>query len=660
MMELTKTTKILLIAVLVLSAATGIAGFAYFSLASKKVEVPNFIGKEKKDVEAWALENKIASKQLAYNYSFDENSEEDTVLSQSLEANSVLKKNDVLTIGLSSGPDPDLTVAFPDFTGQEQQKVETWFQDNHFTDVAYAFMPDEKIAKNIFLKASVKAGDSVKRSDALTVTFSFGSKNAEAAVTVPDFSTYSQKNIQAWGVTNRVTVQFSFEGSEKIAKGKVISQSVKAGTTVKAGSKITVAISSGRLVSVSNFIGKSKAAAEDWIKKNGLKANYLEKYSSKEAGVILEQNPSSQTLAEGGTVVFTVSVGKVNLANYTDKKKDDFLNYIRSLNTGYNGSANIKVDLGERESDKPVGTILSQSVSGKVDPGTSVKVVVAVGKKVNVVNKAGSTLEAFKKYIGDSGLKVGTITYAYSDTVANGCLLSNDTGTYTAGSTVNCVVSKGTYVWNPGGLIKAGARWQTLYDQSAEARKYGYTVTKTDVPSEQEEGTIVNDCQVTAGGKSIACQVAVPIMITVPDVKGQDKDAAQATLTGLGLTVQMLENSDYSEQPAGQVIGQSIAANTSVRKGTAITLTYSKGPKPIVTKAVPKIYAAFYDGESAEKIISGVTQLLNSAGFYNLNFVAEDTTNTSNKKGIKSVTPETGTVINVEDTVTIVYYTSRN
>ena len=119
-MKLTKTTKILLIAVLVLSAATGIAGFAYFSLASKKVEVPNFIGKEKKDVEAWALENKIASKQLAYNYSFDENSEEDTVLSQSLEANSVLKKNDVLTIGLSSGPDPDLTVAFPDFTGQEQ------------------------------------------------------------------------------------------------------------------------------------------------------------------------------------------------------------------------------------------------------------------------------------------------------------------------------------------------------------------------------------------------------------------------------------------------------------------------------------------------------------------------------------------------------------
>ncbi len=658
MKRLSGTTRILLIIMLILSAITGLAGIAYLRTSAKKVEVPDFIGKEKKDVETWALENKIASSQLVYDYIFDDNSKEDTVLQQSLPAKTMMKKKDILTISVSSGPDPDFAMALPDFSGKEQKEVEAWFQDNHFTNVAYAFMPDEKIAKNIFLKASVKAGESVKRSQNLTVTFSSGTKNAEGTVTVPDFSTYSQKNIQAWGVTNHVTVEFAFAASDKIAKGKIISQSVKAGTTVKAGSKMTVTISSGRTVAVSSWIGKSKKAAEEWIKKNGLKANYLEKYSNKEAGIILEQNPSSKTVGEGATIVFTVSIGKVDLANYTDKKKSDFVNYIRALNTGYNGSANIKVDYTEQESDKPAGTIVSQSISGKVDPGTSVKVVVAIGKKVTVVNKAGSGLDDFKKYISGLGLKLGTITYTYHDTIAGGYLVSNDTGTYHSGAGVNCVVSKGPYTWDPGNMAKKGASWQTLYAGSNEARKYGYTLVKTDVQSDQPEGTMTEDC--TISNKTISCKVAVPVMITAANVVGQDKDAASNTLTQLGFAVSLIEDANYSDTPFGQVIGQSIAAGTSVRKGTTIILTYSKGPKPVVTKEVPSIPAAIYDGQSAETIISGVKGILNGAGFYNLEFIAEDTTNTTNKKGLKSISPGSGTVINVEDKITIVYYTSQN
>ena len=169
---------------------------------------------------------------------------------------------------------------------------------------------------------------------------------------------------------------------------------------------------------------------------------------------------------------------------------------------------------------------------------------------------------------------------------------------------------------------------------------------------------MTEDC--TISNKTISCKVAVPVMVTAANVVGQDKDAAGNTLTQLGFAVSLIEDADYSDTPFGQVIGQSIAAGTSVRKGTMIILTYSKGPKPIVTKEVPSIPAALYDAQSAEAIISWVKGILNGAGFYNLEFIAEDTTNTTNKKGLKSISPVSGTVINVEDKITIVYYTSQN
>ena len=149
MKRLSGTTRILLIIMLILSAVTGLAGIAYLRTSAKKVEVPDFIGKEKKDVETWALENKIASSQLVYDYIFDDNSKEDTVLQQSLPAKTMMKKKDILTISVSSGPDPDFAMALPDFSGKEQKEVEAWFQDNHFTNVAYAFMP-KKLRKIYF------------------------------------------------------------------------------------------------------------------------------------------------------------------------------------------------------------------------------------------------------------------------------------------------------------------------------------------------------------------------------------------------------------------------------------------------------------------------------------------------------------------------------
>ena len=75
--------------------------------------------------------------------------------------------------------------------------------------------------------------------------------------------------------------------------------------------------------------------------------------------------------------------------------------------------------------------------------------------------------------------------------------------------------------------------------------------------------------------------------VVVPSVTGQSLEKAKKMLEDLGLTVAGTEEV-ASEQPAGTVVYQSIAPNTEVTAGTAITLHYSKGPeaKPITSKPI--------------------------------------------------------------------------
>lgn len=658
MVRLAKTTKILLgVAVGLGTVTVGTAAYYFSSVPeSQKVTVPSFPGKTKSDVESWMSQNSLSSDRCLFDYAYDEEKDRDVVLSQSIEADSVLGPQEVLTITLSDGPDPDKEFQMPDFSGKKQEEVEQWFEDHRFSSVSYAFESDEKIEKGLFLKASAEAGKKVKRSQELKITFSSGSKeDQQAEVTVPDFSSYSRKNMQAWASENGITLTFASKASDTVASGGFLSQSVKAGTKVKSGTAITVTLSSGKAIAIVSYVGKTRKEAEAWAGSKGLKSSVTILYSTSDAGIVLSQSPDSGTVAEGTAVKFTVSAGRVNLADYTGKTKSQFDSYLSSLNAENSGSAKITVSYQDTESTSASGTILAQSVSGLLDPGTSVTVKVAVGKKYSVASQAGKSLDSFRSYLSSMGLNLGNVSYVFSDSYGSGVLVSNDTGSFESGASINCVVSKGSYSWDPGDLTAAGASWSALYSASADARKNGYSVSKTDEESQYPEGQIIA-CSIS--GKSISCRVSIGSYVTVADVTGKDHSEASSILSGSGLSVTEVEQSNYSDVPSGQVIGQSLSAGTKVKAGTAITITYSRGPEPVVTAAIPTIYSALYDGMKGSEIVSSLTATLNAAGFYNLNFVKIPTGNTTSKNALKSVSPAPGSLINVKDQITIEYYSA--
>ncbi len=657
-MILTAKTKILMIIAAVLFVTTIGTGIYYISTASSaSVKVTDFTAMNREEVLTWAKANKVSEDQITFTYAFDEEAEEDTVISQSVEKDAVLGKKDSIEIVLSSGPDPNLELKLIDFTGMKMNAIREWFEKNKFTNVQYTFASDEEAAADEFLKCEPACGTSVRRSDKITITICSGNaEDSEQAeeVTVPDFKSYTRTNIQAWGATNKITIRFSSQSSDTAAKDAVLSQTPAAGSKVKQGGTVSVVLSSGKGLAVTSFIGKPRSAAEQWVNENGLKALMNEVYSDAEENTVIAQTPSSGAISAGSTVTFQISGGLVPLNDYTGKSRNEFETYVANLNTLKNRSAKITVSVSEQESDSPAGTILSQSSSGNVKPGTAVSIKVAVGKKVSVADKRGTSEDSFRSYLSSLGLRPGNISYAYDDSIASGSIIRNDTGSFAAGSSISYTVSKGSYSFSYGSLINAGNAWSALDSKASEARSNGWSVTASYVESDTyDSGIITENCAVN--GKSIACKVSSGKVAAVPNVIGMNYDAGIAAMKNAGFNVTASETSNYREEPAGQIIGQSIAGDTKAKAGTTIALTYSKGPKPIETAKLPNISLGLYDGKTESEIRTLLTNTFHNAGFSNLNFVVKDTSKADNNNGVESISPyPDGSVIDKNTTITIV------
>ena len=88
---------------------------------------------------------------------------------------------------------------------------------------------------------------------------------------------------------------------------------------------------------------------------------------------------------------------------------------------------------------------------------------------VTVADKSGSSEESFKSYIVSLGLKAGTRSEEYSDSVSAGNLIRNDTGSFKKGASVNYTVSLGKKE-TPSGNIMRPEKYQVgdTYDSTKQ------------------------------------------------------------------------------------------------------------------------------------------------------------------------------------------------
>ncbi|NEB01682.1 Stk1 family PASTA domain-containing Ser/Thr kinase [Streptomyces sp. SID13726] len=187
--------------------------------------------------------------------------------------------------------------------------------------------------------------------------------------------------------------------------------------------------------------------------------------------------------------------------------------------------------------------------------------------------------------LDEAGLDTGKVSYAYSDTVKRGTVISTDPEVGTRirnNDSVAITVSRGPQTvrvpdvdgW---ALGRARDRLKTEgLEPGMVTREFSDSVPKGFVIS-----TDPGDGTTLRAGSAIALTVSKGAPVDVPDVTGEDLSDAKADLTEAGLKVKIATVRVNSEYDAGQVAKQSPAADSQAAEGDTVTLTISKGPEMI-------------------------------------------------------------------------------
>ena len=180
-----------------------------------------------------------------------------------------------------------------------------------------------EVENGMIIDQDPAAGTAVKKHTVIELTVAINNNKEEDTVQldeeveIPDFSNMDSTQVMREIVKLGLLVgETEFEYSDTVASGKVISQTPRAGSTVKQGQVIDLVISKGvekvESIKIPSLIGMTVDEARATLEGLNLKlgSNIKEEYSDTEAGYIIRQSLSIGTMVQEGTKVdITISKG---------------------------------------------------------------------------------------------------------------------------------------------------------------------------------------------------------------------------------------------------------------------------------------------------------------------------------------------------------------
>lgn len=242
--------------------------------------------------------------------------------------------------------------------------------------------------------------------------------------------------------------------------------------------------------------------------------------------------------------------------------------------------------VSQKQSDKPVGTVLEQSIKAgeKVKKQTVIEVVICSGaEEVEVPNVSGNTQDEAWKILKDKGFTDYEVQMEYSDEYDNGEVIKTTPAageTTTVDTKIVLVVSKGAEKAEVPNLVgKTVSEAQKALSNKGltdggSTEEYSNTVAEGKIISQNvkagkkvDGGTSVS--YVVSKGKKPAETVAVP------DLRGYSLADAISALSNRGLSYK--EIAADSPSPSGTVVDMSPDIGSQVEVGSTITLYVSNG-----------------------------------------------------------------------------------
>jgi LCP family protein required for cell wall assembly len=197
----------------------------------------------KTQVDTWATDNEV---NIEYATAvFSDSIAADSVVSISLSEGAEMKLSKTLTITLSKGPEPTVTIPNMITEGWTKAQVDSWATTNGVTINYATSVFSDTVAADSVVSLSQTEGASIKVSVAVTVTLS---KGAEPTVVVPNMITevWTKGQVDTWASSNGVSITYAEAVfSDTVPTDSVVSLSQTEGASIKVSTGITVTLSKG-------------------------------------------------------------------------------------------------------------------------------------------------------------------------------------------------------------------------------------------------------------------------------------------------------------------------------------------------------------------------------------------------------------------------------
>lgn len=206
----------------------------------------------------------------------------------------------------------------------------------------------------------------------------------------------------------------------------------------------------GKEIEVPNFKNMTLEEAQEAVEENDIKLTIKkgEEVVSEdvEKGRIVSQDPEAgTTIKEGSTIKVNISIGlgEGSVPELSGKMENELESYLEA--------AGFKLgSVSSKASEEPEGTVIDQDPKAgtEAEKGTAINVVVSDGSKAKAIMPfvTGMTLNEASSAILNAGLSVGTVSYDYSNTYANGEVMWQQyegNAQKDKGTSVKLIVSKG-------------------------------------------------------------------------------------------------------------------------------------------------------------------------------------------------------------------------
>jgi len=233
----------------------------------------------------------------------------------------------------------------------------------------------------------------------------------------------------------------------------------------------------------------------------------------------------------------------------------------------------------------------------------------------------GMSFEAAKDALNEKGLGIQQADSEYSDTYAEGQIISQDVAAgdkVEKNTTVRVTISKGVApitIPNVVGMDESTAKG-TLVNAGFACSDSNVTYAYSDTV---EKGKVISQSPSSGATGTKGSTVTITVskgkeLVEVPNVVGQAQYKAQEKLAGLGFVAKKGEDEYSDTVPVGSVVSQSVAPGTMASKGTEIVICMSKGPKGDTYVCQMTITADMVDGDgltpsSIEMYVDGAVKV---------------------------------------------------